>query len=171
MSLSKIGLPATRTGIIIADKKIISLLSSVNAIVSLASGGIGQTITYPLIENGSILKMSNEIVQPFYKEKSIKAINYIKNYFNDKIDYYIHKSEGALFLWIWFKGLPVTSYELYNILKSKNVLIIPGHYFFPGLKEDWDHKNQCIRITYSQNDNDVHEGIKLIANVINDLYK
>ena len=40
MSLSKIGLPALRTGIIIADEKIITAMSNINAIAALASGSL-----------------------------------------------------------------------------------------------------------------------------------
>jgi len=53
--------------------------------------------------------------------------------------------------------------ELYQRLKKRNVLIISGHHFFPGLKEDWQHKHECIRVTYSMNEEIVKQGIKVIA--------
>ena len=80
------------------------------------------------------------------------------------VDYYIHKAEGAIFLWLWFPGLPVTSQELYRRLKQRGVLIIPGQYFFPGLDDDpWPHKQECIRMTYSMDDDVVRDGIKIMA--------
>src|SRR5574344_1683113 len=44
MSLSKIGLPSLRTGIIIAKKEIVTALSNLNSIVALASGSVGQAL-------------------------------------------------------------------------------------------------------------------------------
>jgi len=55
-------------------------------------------------------------------------------------------------------GLAISSEELYQRLKRRGVLVISGHYFFPGLKEDWQHKHECLRITYSMNDEVVHTG-------------
>lgn len=170
MSLSKIGLPATRTGIIIASPEIINTLSSINAIVSLATGGIGQSITLPLFEDSSILTISREIVNPYYLKKSQQTIRWIHKYFDDGLDYYVHKSEGALFLWLWFNDLPITTMELYKRLKARKVLIIPGEYFFPGMDENWPHRDQCIRITYSQDADDVHKGIQILAEEVSRAY-
>lgn len=44
----------------------------------------------------------------------------------------VHKPEGCIFLWVWFRDLPIRAEELYFKLKEKGVLIIPGHLFFPG---------------------------------------
>jgi valine--pyruvate aminotransferase len=56
-------------------------------------------------------------------------------------------------------------------LKARNTLVVPGHYFFPGMeKDDWLHKQQCIRVTYAQDDEVVHQGIKIIADEIKKLY-
>jgi hypothetical protein len=68
-SLSKIGLPGTRTGIVIGPPEIIRALGSMSAIVGLSNPNIGQQITLPLIESGEILRLSREVVRPFYQEK------------------------------------------------------------------------------------------------------
>ncbi|HZK19273.1 MAG TPA: aminotransferase class I/II-fold pyridoxal phosphate-dependent enzyme, partial [Treponemataceae bacterium] len=65
MSLSKIGLPAFRTGIIIAKKEIVEALSNINAIVSLASGSVGQALAERLIKNGELVTLAKNAVQPF----------------------------------------------------------------------------------------------------------
>ncbi|MGL1932357.1 MAG: valine--pyruvate transaminase [Desulfotalea sp.] len=163
MSLSKIGLPSTRTGIIIAKKEIISALSTTNAIVSLANGTLGQNIVRPLVETGKILEISKEIVRPFYQKRSRDTIDYIKEKFAANIDYRIHKSEGAIFLWLWFKNLKITSRELYERLKKRNVLVLPSEFFFFGLDHPWDHSQECIRINYSGSPEDVQMGIDIIA--------
>ena len=52
MSLSKIGLPALRTGIVVAREELIDALSATNAIVSLATGSLGPAIAQSLPELG-----------------------------------------------------------------------------------------------------------------------
>ena len=49
------------------------------------------------------------------------------------------KPEGAIFLWLWFKDLPITTEQLYQRLKARGVLMVPGHNFFPGLDKPWPH--------------------------------
>ncbi|MFP4362362.1 MAG: valine--pyruvate transaminase [Spirochaetia bacterium] len=163
MSLSKLGLPAVRTGIIIAKEEIINALSAVNAIMSLANGSIGQVITQPLIESGELIRLSNEAVKPFYRERSQNALAWIHDSFGSRFPYSVHKSEGSIFLWVWFKDLPITTMQLYQELKKKDVIVVPGKYFFYGLEEPWDHAHQCIRINYAQEPEDVRTGIRIIA--------
>jgi len=88
----------------------------------------------------------------------------------DGTDFRVHKPEGAFFLWLWFPGLPITNEELYQRLKKRGVLVVPGHYFFPGLKEDWPHKNECIRVNYSQDDQTFAAGMKIIAEEVKRAY-
>ncbi len=163
MSLSKLGLPSTRTGIIIARKEIIDALAAVNAIVSLATGTLGQLITKPLLETGKILEISRRTIMPFYRDRSKQVCRWLKEAIDSKVDYRIHRSEGAIFLWIWFKNLEITSRELYQRLKKRNVIVLSGEHFFFGLEEPWDHSHQCIRLNYSQKPEDVKRAIEIIA--------
>ena len=169
MSLSKFGLPGLRTGIVIADKPVIKAIASLNAIVNLAPNSAGAALTAPLIENGEILTLSQTIIRPFYEKKAQAAVAYVQHEFTDH-PVLTHKAEGALFLWLWFQDLPITTMELYHRLKKRRVLIIPGQYFFPGISEDWEHKHQCIRLTYSQSDETVREGIKIIGEEVRAAY-
>ena len=170
MSLSKFGLPSSRTGIIVASEEIIKAVSGVNAVLSLAPTNFGARIAQRLVSSGEITRMSRDIIRPFYRRKAEQAVAYLR----EKIpfeDFYIHKPEGAFFLWLWFRNFPVSSQELYERLKKRGVLVVPGQYFFPGLKEDWKHKHECIRITYSQADSDVKKGIDIIAEEVTAIYK
>lgn len=162
MSLSKVGLPGTRTGIVIADKPVVELIRNMNAIVNLAPPNFGAMITKDLISSGEILRLSELLIKPYYQTKVEHAVNVLRKEL-ESIEYYIHKPEGAIFLWLWFPTLPISSNELYERLKERNVLVISGSYFFPGLTEDWDHAHQCLRITYSMDEKVVEEGIKIIA--------
>lgn len=165
LSLSKIGLPGTRTGIVVAREGIAAAVASMSAIVGLANGNIGQTMMEPLVRSGEILKLSNEVVRPYYVEKSRQARAWVDQEFDPALPYRVHLSEGALFLWLWFEDLPISSRELYERLKARGVLIVSGHYFFFGLNDDepWRHRHECIRMTYTMDANTVHGGIKIIA--------
>ena len=165
LSLSKIGLPGTRTGIVVAREEIAAAVSSMSAIIGLANGNIGQTIMEPLVSSGEMLKLSSEVVQPYYIQKSKQARQWVDEAFDTSLPYRVHLSEGALFLWLWFEGLPISSKELYERLKARGVLIVSGHYFFFGLddSEPWRHRDECIRMTFTMDEHTVRDGIKIIA--------
>eukprot|EP00112_Aurelia_sp_Birch-Aquarium-sp1_P009909 Seg21448.1 transcript_id=Seg21448.1/GoldUCD/mRNA.D3Y31 product="Valine-pyruvate aminotransferase" protein_id=Seg21448.1/GoldUCD/D3Y31 len=170
LSLSKIGLPGTRTGIVVASEEVASAVASMSAIVGLANNNIGQALMLPMVESGEILQLSNDVVKPYYLEKSQQAQAWVAEYFDDALPYRCHVSEGALFLWLWFKDLPVSSKELYEKLKERGVLVVSGDYFFFGLEEEWQHTQECIRVTYTMEEEKVRSGIEIIAEVISDLY-
>jgi valine--pyruvate aminotransferase len=167
MSLSKIGLPSARTGIIVASDEIISALSAANAIASLSIGSIGQVLTAPLILNGELMRLGKEVIMPFYRGRSLFAQKRIDETMAG-LPYRIHVSEGALFLWIWFKDLPITTTDLYQRLKQRRTLVVPGKYFFfgSGAGDDisWHHQHECIRINYGRDAEEVSRGIDIIAN-------
>lgn len=172
LSLSKIGLPGTRTGIVVAGKEVCRQVSSMTSIVGLANANIGQEILRPLVESGEILRLSEEEVKPFYEKRSKMAQSLFTRELDDSVPYFIHRSEGALFLWLWFEGLPITAKELYQRLKSRGVLIVPGEYFFFGLPEEsnWKHTSECIRVSYTMDAETVEYGIKVIADEVNRLF-
>ena len=165
MSLSKLGLPALRTGIVIANEEVITMVSRMNAVMSLAPGSMGAAIVTDLVRTGEIINLSRNVITPYYQQKARATLELVYKEL-DGTDFHVHKPEGAFFLWLWFPNLPITNSELYERLKARGVLIVPGHYFFPGLKEDWRHKNECIRVNYSQDIKTVAAGIKIIADEV-----
>ena len=175
MSLSKIGLPSARTGIIVAGKELVGALSSVNAIASLATGTVGQAIVEPLIASGEILSLSRDVVRPFYAAKRATALATIDSLFAG-LPVRVHESEGAIFLWLWFQDMPIEAHELYERLKARNVLVLSGENFSFGTFADggacaaWDHPRRCIRINYSTADADVGEGLAVIAEEVRRAY-
>lgn len=162
MSLSKLGLPGVRCGIVIASETITQALTNMNGIISLAPGSIGPAIANHMIENGDLLRLSSEVIKPFYKQKSQRAVELLQQAISDP-RFRIHKPEGAIFLWLWFDELPITTMELYQRLKARGVLIVPGEYFFIGQQDDWQHAHQCLRMNYVQDDAAMQKGIKIIA--------
>ena len=170
MSLSKLGLPAARTGIIVANEQIIRALSGINAIMNLSTGSFGPVLTQEMVRSGEIIRISNELVRPYYQQRAQLAVTEFKRTLGE-LPFYIHKPEGAMFLWLWFKDLPISSLELYERLKARGVLVVSGHYFFPGIPDEWQHKHECIRVTYSQEPDKVKQGIAIIAEEVHKAYQ
>ena len=169
MSLSKLGLPGPRTGIVIANEEVIRGVVALNAITNLAPNPIGAALVRDWVETGEIVRISRDIIQPYYRHKAEQAIEWLHQAMDD-LPFYVHVAEGAIFLWLWFKDLPITSRELYERLKARRVIVVPGEYFFPGLQEEWPHKYECIRMTYSQDEETVREGIDIISDVVHRAY-
>ncbi len=169
MSLSKLGLPGARTGIIIANEEVVEAISALNAIISLAPGSFGPVMALDMVRSGEVIKLSQEVIKPYYQGKAEQAIDVLWEELHG-LDFYIHKAEGAFFLWLWFKGLPITSQALYERLKGRGTLVIPGHHFYPGLKEEWPHKYECIRMSYAQDEAVVRQGIRIIAEEVKKAY-
>lgn len=170
MSLSKIGLPSLRTGIIIAPKEIVTAIGNLNAIVSLASGSIGQALADNLIKTGALVEKARTFVRPYYEEKSKKAAASFHRYFAGT-EYLVHRSEGSIFQWLFMKDLRIPTMRFYEELKKKGVIVVPGEYFFfgddtenglPRLKEH-PHYDKCLRINYAGPEDEVDEGISIIA--------
>ncbi|PID44305.1 MAG: valine--pyruvate transaminase [Proteobacteria bacterium] len=170
LSLSKLGLPGVRTGIIIANEDVIHAYSNASTIANLASGNLGPSLSKAWFESGEILAMSQQHVRPFYRRQAELAVDLFKQALGE-LPYHIHKPEGAIFLWLWFEGLPISSQTLYERLKARGVLIIPGQNFFPGIEPDWQHTQECIRVSYAQEESVVREGIRIIADEVAKAYE
>jgi valine--pyruvate aminotransferase len=172
LSLSKLGLPGTRTGIVVASPEIISAISSMTAITGLSNPSMGQQIVLPLIRSGEILELSENVIRPFYREKSQIAQAAAREIFNHRFPWHMHRSEGALFLWLWFPGLPISSTELYQRLKAREVLVIPGNHFFFGCDDqEWRHRNECIRVSFAMRESVVRDGLTIIAEEVAKSYE
>ena len=169
MSLSKLGLPGVRTGMVIAAADIIQSLSSMNAILNLTTGGFGPALVRDMVASGEIIRLSREVIRPFYQAKAQRTVARLQAAFKPG-HLRIHKPEGAIFLWLWFPDLPISSTELYQRLKARGVLIIPGENFFPGLKAPWRHTQECIRLNYAQDDTKVAQAIAILAGEVAQAY-
>ena len=168
MSLSKIGLPSLRTGIIVAEPKIAQALANLNAIAALATGSVGQALAEKAIASGEILKVAETAVKPFYEKRSRQAIEWIHEFFAGS-DYWIHRSEGAIFLWLYLRDLKISTKELYEKLKEQGVITVPGEHFFFGVDDPREnchgHYDKCLRLNYSGPQDEVREGLKLLAKI------
>ena len=57
------------------------------------------------------------MIKPFYYQRVQETIAIIRRYLPEE-RCLIHKPEGAIFLWLWFKDLPISTELLYQRLKQ-----------------------------------------------------
>ena len=169
LSLSKLGLNGLRTGIVVAREDIIRAYSNANGIVNLACGNLGPAIAAELFRSGEILSLTRDYVTPFYRQRATDTLGWFRDAL-EGLPYWIHKPEGAFFMWLWLEGLPGGSAAFYERLKRRGVLVVPGHHCFFGLDDDWPHAHECIRVSYVQDEASVRRGIGLIADEARTLY-
>lgn len=169
MSLSKLGLPGARTGIVVANKAITQVISSLSGIITLAPNSVGAALMTRMINDGEITHLTEEIIKPFYQQRLSSALTIFNDVFAN-LPVLMHKPEGAFFLWLWLQDLPISTNELYQRLKKKQVYIIPGEDFFIDIDPDWPHTKQCVRINYAQPEDQLRRGLQLLADEIRALY-
>jgi valine--pyruvate aminotransferase len=170
LSLSKLGLPAARTGVVIADASIIDALGAFNATAALAPPATGAVVVEPLLLSGELAALCRDHVRPHYAAQSTLAIEWLREECGD-LPLRIHVPEGAFFLWLWCKGLPIGSEELYRRLKQRDVLVLSGHHFFPGAQGDDPHQRECVRLSYAQPPESVRAGIRVLAEELRRAYE
>lgn len=176
-SLSKIGLPGARTGIIVAHPQVIKAISSLNAIINLAPTRFGAAIATPLLANDKLKNLADNAIRPFYQQQARLAVKLLKQELAElpplstTSGMKIHKPEGAIFLWVWFEGLPISTTELYERLKARGTLIIPSEHFFIGIDTShFPHARECIRLSIAQDEQTLRAGIAIIGAVVREIY-
>ncbi|MCL4110484.1 UNVERIFIED_CONTAM: hypothetical protein GTU68_022366 [Idotea baltica] len=167
MSLSKLGLPGLRTGIVIANQDIIQALGRINGSMILAPNSVGPTLMTRMIKDKELLKLCSTVIEPYYRDKAQTAVRLFNEVFAD-MPVYLHKLEGAFFMWLWFKDSKIRSETLYQHLKEQDVYIIPGHNFFINIDDNWPHKHQCIRINYAKDEATLRKGLEAVKAVMNE---
>ena len=170
LSLSKVGLPGVRTGIFIAREDIAAAITKTTAIVSLANPNIGQLLVEPMLKSGELLRLSRDIIKPYYADKVAYARRAFSKAFDPDLPYRIHKHEGSYFFWLWLDKLPITTKELYQRLKKHGVIVVPGEYFFPASMHGWPHARQCLRLNIARPKAEIDTGFAIMAKEIAKIY-
>ncbi|MDY6806060.1 MAG: valine--pyruvate transaminase [Cyanobacteriota bacterium] len=166
MSLSKAGLPGERIGVAIGDEKIISVLQSFQTNMCIHGSRYGQAIAARAIANGELARISDEVIRPFYQKKFAIAESTLDRCLPKQLPWYLHRCEGGIFVWLWLPELPITDWEFYQKLKEVGVILVPGSSFFPGLREEWPHKQQCLRISLTASDEAIQLGMERLARLV-----
>lgn len=171
LSLSKLGMPGVRTGIIIAKEEVIQAYSRANTALNLACSSTGPILAKQWFKNHRIDYVSQQLVRPYYQQASQLAMELVAQACVD-LPVKIHAPQGAFFLWLWCQDLPVSSQELYESLKSRGVLVLSGHHFFIGLEDSaWQHSHQCLRITYCAPQPVLKRAIGILADELKRIYR
>ena len=176
MSLSKLGLPNVRTGIVIAEEGFIERFVSANTLMSLANGGLGPALLSSLLDGDFISTVTQSIIKPFYLKQRDFMLESLFKYLPEG-SFRVHEAQGAFFVWVWFENLAITSTELYQRLKARNVLIMDGAPFFFGVEDNVlasnsefaKHTKECIRLSYCQSFDVIDAAVKIIAEEISSL--
>ena len=170
MSLSKAGLPGERIGVAIGDEQVIQALEAFQTNICIHSGRYGQAIAARAIRSGALAQISETIIRPFYQNKFAILEAALSEFMPQDLPWFLHRGEGAIFGWVWFRDLPITDWNLYQQLKEAGVIAVPGSTFFPGLREDWIHKHQCLRLSLTATDDEIVQGMKRLAEVVAGVY-
>jgi valine--pyruvate aminotransferase len=165
LSLSKAGLPGERLGIAIGDPDLIQVLQSFQTNACIHSPRYGQAIAARAIASGALAEISTQIIRPYYQQKFQLVEDTLTQMMPRYAPWFLHHGEGSIFAWLWLKDLPITDWEFYQQLKKVGVIVVPGNSFFPGLREDWDHKKQCIRISLTATSEEIVTGMERLAEV------
>lgn len=171
MSLSKAGLPGERIGVAIGDAKWIQVLESFQTNLCIHPSRYGQAIAARAINSGALAEISLQVIRPFYQNKFDVVENTLNQAMPKDLPWFLHRGEGAIFAWLWLKDLPVTDKEFYQQLKQVGVIVVPGSSFFPGLQENWPHKQQCLRISLTASDEEIAIGMQRLAKVAEQVYQ
>ncbi len=170
MSLSKAGLPGERVGIAIGEPRFIGVLQAFLTNACIHSSRYGQAIAARAIQSGALANIAETVIRPYYQNKIQILEAALDRTMPKDIPWYLHRGEGAIFGWLWFDELPMTDWELYQELKTVGVIAVPGSPFFPGLREDWPHKQQCLRISLTATDDEIETAMQRLAEVVKRIY-
>lgn len=170
MSLSKAGLPGERIGIAIGDEQLIEVLECFQTNMCIHSPRYGQAIAARAINSGALADIAANVIRPFYQAK-VHIVETTLDQAMPDVPWFLHRGEGAIFTWLWLQDLPITDWELYQELKQVGVIVVPGNSFFPGLRDDWAHTQQCLRISLTGSDRELETAMKRLATIVERVYQ
>ncbi len=171
MSLSKAGLPGERIGIAIGSEPLIQVLEAFQTNTCIHSSRYGQAIAAQAIQSGALAEISVQTIRPYYQAKFSVVEATLDQAMPQDLPWFLHRGEGAIFAWLWLQDLPVTDWQFYQALKQVGVIVVPGSSFFPGLRGDWPHKHQCLRISLTASDAEIEIGMRRLAKVAAKVYR
>jgi valine--pyruvate aminotransferase len=134
------------------------------------SSRYGQAIAARAIASGELARLAEQVIRPYYQERLAVLEAALDRYMPQTLPWYLHRGEGAIFAWLWFDQLPVTDDQLYQGLKQRGVIVVPGHPFFPGLQEPWPHTQQCLRLSLTAQPAELETAVQRLASLVEELY-
>lgn len=162
VSLSKAGLPGERVGYVIGHERYIEILEPFYSNMGIHSSRFGQALAAKAMLSGRLAELSQTVIKNFYQRKLELFRDALYKHMPREINWFLHRCEGTLFSWLWINTPQMNDLEIYQKLKGGGLLCVPGSTFFPGLKEEYPHRHQCLRLSMTASD----EHLSLAAQVI-----
>lgn len=169
LSLSKLGLPGVRTGVVVARPDIVDAFARANTVISLASSTVGPQLLRGSLADGSLAELCSHTLRPYYEGRRRLALEAIDARCGE-LPVRVHCADGAFFLWLWCEDLPIDSRELYARLKDRGVIVLPGNDFFIGADAGWRHRRECLRLSYAGEVDTIERGIVVIMDEVRRAY-
>ncbi|MFD3940242.1 aminotransferase class I/II-fold pyridoxal phosphate-dependent enzyme [Streptomyces sp. NPDC058611] len=171
-TLSKAGLPGERIAFAIGPAELIDPMVSFIANSALHAPQLLQAAVERSLRTREIDALTTQYIKPYYKAKRAMAEELLAKAMPDSMDWRLHSSDGGMFCWLsidhdWFDDL-----KLYELLKRKQVFVVPGRHFFieplttPFLRT---HGKRCIRLSLSSDEKAVAEGIGRLGEALEEL--
>lgn len=169
-SLSKLGLPGARTGVLVGPEELVEQFVNANTVASLANGNLGPMLVESLMVQGQLEPLIKNSIKPFYLARRNFILAELALALQG-LPCRIHSADGAFFVWLWLQDLPISANTLYVRMKAEGVLIMPGEPFFFGLEQPWDHAQQCIRLSYCQSESVIGKAVAILGRVLREYYE
>lgn len=163
VSLSKAGLPGERLGFVIGAQAYIEALEPFFSNMGIHSSRFGQAIAAKALLSGRLASLSDSVIRAFYRRKIGIFREALHREMPKELTWYVHRCEGTLFSWLWIEDESMNDLEMYQRLKSKGLLCVPGSTFFPGLRGEYRHKHRCLRFSMTASDEQLEAAAKVLA--------
>ena len=167
VSLSKAGLPGERVGYAIGHERYIEALEPFYSNMGIHSSRFGQAMVAKAMLSGRLADISERVIKGFYKRKIEIFREALHKRMPSHINWYLHRCEGTLFSWLWVDTEQMNDLEIYQKLKGGGLLCVPGSTFFPGLRSEYAHKNQCLRFSMTAPDEHLDLAAQVVATELN----
>lgn len=159
-SFSKILAPALRLGWVIAHPDIIQKLTVAKQSADLCPSTINQYIAAEFCRRG-LLKLQIEKLKAAYKRKRDAMLAALKEFMPGESGISWSHPEGGLFLWLVLPSNIDTTKLFRDALKEKVAYVIGTAFYCNG------RGHNTLRLNFSYpSEEEIHEGIRRLANVI-----
>lgn len=171
MSFSKAWLPWERIWVAMWDPKYLKVLEAFQANSSIMSSRFWQSLISSALDSWELIDISKNVINPYYKKKFEFINACLDKFMPDDVSWYLHEGLWSMFSFIWFENLPIKDDDLYELIKEKWVLFVPWNSFFNWIDKSIKHTKECIRISITVSDEEIKEAIKILWEVIREVYK
>jgi valine--pyruvate aminotransferase len=167
-TLSKAGLPGERIAFAVGPERYISAMVSFLANSALHAPALAQAVAARALQERTLDRLVSEVIGPFYRRRRRFVEQLLHAALPLDIRWHLHASDGGMFCWLWIEEDWFDDLTLYQILKQRQVFIVPGRHFFPAFS-DQGHQRQCVRISITADEAVLSEGVSRLAMSLGDL--